>query len=190
MEIRLLQPSDDRARFRSGDVDLDRFLERYAGQNQFRHHVGTTYVAVAPGQVEIDDLPGPLRRKLPSYPLPVLRIARLAVDEAARGQGVGKLLLRFALELPLRLSREFGCVGAMVDTKPSAVGFYENLGFIPIEVLETNPLAERRAARSTQQGTLVGVEATALHQGISRCGNMMTLRCGGWVIRRRVKQPW
>ncbi len=147
MEVRLLRESDDRTGFRSGDVDLDRFLERYAGQNQFRHHVGTTYVAVetgriigyvtvAPGQIEIDDLPGPLRRKLPSYPLPVLRIARLAVDESARGQGVGTLLLRFALELALRLAREFGCVGAMVDAKPGAVTFYETLGFMPLEVLE------------------------------------------------------
>jgi GNAT superfamily N-acetyltransferase len=147
MEIRLLREPDDRTRFRSGDVDLDRFLEQYAGQNQFRHHVGTTYVAVeteriigyvtvAPAQLEIDDLPGPLRRKLPSYPLPVLRIARLAVDESTHGQGVGQLLLRFALELALRLAREFGCVGALVDAKPGAVRFYEALGFMPLEVLE------------------------------------------------------
>ena len=46
MEIRALREEDDRAAFRSGDPDLDRFLHRYAGQNQFRHHVGTTYVAV------------------------------------------------------------------------------------------------------------------------------------------------
>jgi len=147
MEIRLLRESDDRSIFRCGDVDLDRFLLRYAGQNQFRHHVGATYVAaeaerivgyvtVAPGQVEIDDLPAALRRKLPSYPLPVLRIGRLAVDESFRGQGAGKLLLRFALQLAVRLGREFGCVGALVDAKPGAVGFYEGLGFTPLETLE------------------------------------------------------
>jgi hypothetical protein len=38
---RPLAPSDDRAIFRSGDADLDRFFHRYAGQNQFRHHLGT-----------------------------------------------------------------------------------------------------------------------------------------------------
>ena len=38
--------TDDRTRFRSGDADLDRFFQAYAGQNQFRHHIGTTYVAV------------------------------------------------------------------------------------------------------------------------------------------------
>ena len=147
MEIRPLRQSDDRSRFRCGDTDLDRFLQRYAGQNQFRHHVGTTYVAVqaerilgyltvAPGQVEIDDLPAPVRRKLPSYPLPVLRIGRLAVDESVRGQGIGRLLLRFALQLALRLGHEFGCVGVLVDAKPDAVTFYEKLGFMPLEILE------------------------------------------------------
>jgi len=147
MEIRLLREGDDRSRFRSGDIDLDRFLQKYAGQNQFRHHIGTTYVAVqaerilgyltvAPGHVEIDDLPVPLRRKLPSYPLPVLRIGRLAVDESVRGQGVGKLLLRFALQLALRLAREFGCVGVVVDAKTDSVSFYEKLGFMPLEILE------------------------------------------------------
>jgi hypothetical protein len=44
--VRRLEPRDDRTRFRSGNVDLDRFFARYAGQNQFRHHIGTTYVAV------------------------------------------------------------------------------------------------------------------------------------------------
>ena len=147
MEIRLLRESDDRSQFRCGDVELDRFLQKYAGQNQFRHHVGTTYVAVqgetvigyvtvAPGQIEIEDLPASLRRKLPGYPLPVLRIARLAVDASTRGQGLGKLLLRFALDLAVRLAREFGCIGAMVDAKPDAVSFYEKLGFMPLEVLE------------------------------------------------------
>ena len=46
IEVRILKPSDDRTRFRSGNTDLDRFFVRYAGQNQFRHHIGTTYVAV------------------------------------------------------------------------------------------------------------------------------------------------
>ena len=147
MEIRILQASDDRSGFRSGDPDLDRFLQRYAGQNQFRHHLGSTYVAVdqgrilgyatvAPGQLEIDDLPAALRKKLPEYPVPVLRLARLAVDEAARGQGLGKELLRFVLQLATRLAKDYGCTGVLVDAKAEAVAFYGKLGFVPLEVLE------------------------------------------------------
>jgi GNAT superfamily N-acetyltransferase len=155
VEIRILRASDDRSRFRSGDPDLDRFLHRYAGQNQFRHHVGTTYVAidgerifgyatVAPGHVEIDELPGAMRKRLPAYPLPILRLGRLAVDESVRGRGLGRELLRFVLQLALRLADDYGCTGVLVDAKPNAVSFYEKLGFMPLEVVEG--LSEARPA--------------------------------------------
>jgi len=172
MEIRALRESDDRRSFRSGDPDLDRFLLKYAGQNQFRHHIGTTYVAaqagrvvgyatVAPGQLEIDRLPASRKRKLPRYPLPVLRLARLAVDEAMQGQGVGVSLLRFVFQLALRLSDEYGCAGVLVDAKADAVPFYERLGFLALELVEGHgaarpvpaamflPLSDLRAASGT-----------------------------------------
>ncbi len=147
IEIRRLSPSDDRSGFHSGNPDLDRFFKRFAGQNQFRHHIGVSYVAtgsgrilgyvtVAPSQIEIEDLPGTQTKRLPDYPLPVLRLARLAVDESARGQGVGKTLLRFALSLSRQMSREYGCIGVVVDAKPDATGFYRRLGFEPMISVE------------------------------------------------------
>ena len=147
IEIRALREGDDRAQFQSGDPDLDRFFQKFAGQNQFRHYVGVTYVAVeerrvvgfatvAPGHVEIDGLPSAARRKLPRYPLPVLRLARLAVDRSARGEGLGAQLLRFVLDLALRMANDYGCVGVIVDAKPDAVDFYEKYGFIPVEAIE------------------------------------------------------
>jgi hypothetical protein len=45
IRIRRLEPRDDRSGFRSGNINLDRFFQRYAGQNPFRGHIGTTYVA-------------------------------------------------------------------------------------------------------------------------------------------------
>ncbi|HJW93787.1 MAG TPA: GNAT family N-acetyltransferase [Thermoanaerobaculia bacterium] len=147
MEIRSLRESDDRSRFESGDPDLDRFFRQYPGQNQFRHHLGVTYVAVAadtlagfatvaPGQLEIDNLPATVRTKLPRYPIPVLRLARLAVDRSVQGQGVGRQLLRFVLQLALRMSDEFGCAGVIVDAKPGAVAFYAGYGFIATDPVE------------------------------------------------------
>jgi predicted N-acetyltransferase YhbS len=147
MEIRALRESDDRSAFQSGDPDLDRFLRKYAGQNQFRHHIGATYVAVerdrvagyvtvAPGHIEIEDLPVAQRKKLPRYPLPILRLARLAVDESVRGQGLGKQLLRLVLRLALRMAEEFGCIGVVVDAKPGAVTFYRQFGFLALEAVE------------------------------------------------------
>jgi GNAT superfamily N-acetyltransferase len=147
IEIRALHEGDDRTSFRSGDADLDRFFHQFAGQNQFRHHLGVTYVAVqnrsvlayatvAAAHVEIDDLPPAARRKLPRYPLPVLRLARLAVDKSAQGQGVGLQLLRFVLRLALRMADEYGCVGVVVDAKPDAEAFYAKYGFVAIEAVE------------------------------------------------------
>ena len=147
MEIRPLHEGDDRSQFRSGDSDLDRFFHKFAGQNQFRHYLGVTYVAVAdrrifgvatvaPGHVEIDYLPAAARKSLPRYPLPVLRLARLAVYHSAHGRGIGAGLLRFVLQLALRMANDYGCVGVVVDAKPGAFDFYAKYGFVPVEATE------------------------------------------------------
>lgn len=140
IEVRRLAPTDDRSRLRSGNPDLDRFFQRYAAQNQFRHYVGTTYVAVdgatilgfatvAASAIEVDDLPPIRRRRLPRYPLPVLRLARLAVDTSAQRRGVGRALLRFVFQLARAMRDEVGCVGVVVDAKDDARAFYRKLGF-------------------------------------------------------------
>jgi GNAT superfamily N-acetyltransferase len=145
--IRRLEPGDDRDRFRSGHPDLDRFFQRFAGQNQFRHHVGVTYIAVedaailgfvtvSPSEIEIDALPADRRRRLPRYPLPTLRLARLAVAQSAQGRGIGQALLRFALTLARRMADEIGCVGVVVDAKPEAQTFYLRYGFESMSAIE------------------------------------------------------
>jgi predicted N-acetyltransferase YhbS len=147
MEIRALRPSDNRSVFQSGDEALDRFLHRYAGQNQFRHYLGVTYVAVeddrilgfatvAPRHVDADALPERMRRKLPRYPVPMLGLARLAVDRSARSMGIGGHLLRFVLKLASKMADEAGCAGVLVDAKPGAVDFYSKYGFSPFEPVE------------------------------------------------------
>lgn len=144
--IRRLEQTDDRSTFTSGNIDLDRFFQRFAGQNPFRHHIGITYVAtsgdditgfvtVSSGQVVTDTLPARLRKKLPAYPLPVLRIARLAVDKHFQGLGIGRLLLRAILELSLEMRDRTGCIGIVVDAKTEAVGFYSKLGFERLDTI-------------------------------------------------------
>ncbi len=147
IEIRRLRPSDERAGFASGDADLDRFFRQYAAQNQFRHHIGVTYVAlerdaivgyatVAAAHLEIEDVPANMAKRLPCYPLPVLRLARLAVDTTARGKGIGSALLRYVFNLARTLSDLAGCIGIVVDAKPDAVAFYEKLGFTALSLVE------------------------------------------------------
>lgn len=155
MEIRALLESDDRKAFSSGDADLDRFFAKYAGQNQFRHHIGMTYVAVetdvvygfatlSSGHVEIDELPELLAKRLPGYPLPILRLARLAVATNAQGMGVGGALLYAVFRLALAQADVVGCVGVVVDAKPGAVNWYKRFGFIEMQVVEGESAARPR----------------------------------------------
>ena len=145
--VRKLRPDDDRSSFDSGDPDLDRFFIRFAGQNQFKHYVGTTYVAddgglilgfatVSAAQIEIRDLPPAKQGRLPRYPLPVLRLARLAVDSKAQGRGVGLTLLKAVFVLARAMASDFGCIGVVVDAKPKAVAFYERYGFTALDVVQ------------------------------------------------------
>lgn len=141
LEIRRLSRDDDRSGFSCGQPDLDRFFQHYAGQNQFKLHVAVTYVAIGDGRIvgfatvtvgslERKDTPGAkLRRRLPAYPLPVLRLARFGVDTRAQGQGVGRALLRCVLQRALSLRDALGCVGVLVDAKAEAVPFYHGYGF-------------------------------------------------------------
>ena len=145
--VRRLAPSDDRTAFRSGNIDLDRFFARYAGQNQFRHHIGTTYVAVdttgailgfatvAASELTSERLSAAVRKQLPAYPIPILRLARLAVDQRAQGQGIGQALLRTVFTLAHKMAVDMGCVGVVVDAKPDAAGFYRKLGFVELEAM-------------------------------------------------------
>lgn len=144
VEIRPLAREDDRSDFSCGQPDLDRFFEHYAGQNQFKLRLAVTYVATVAGRIagfatvaasSIDRAEVPsarLRKRLPSYPLPVLRLARLAVDTRARGLGLGRALLRHVLLLSIAQRDSLGCIGVVTDAKDEARAFYEALGFVAL----------------------------------------------------------
>jgi predicted N-acetyltransferase YhbS len=154
--VRQLRESDDRTTFRSGHADLDVFFARYAGQNQFKLHIGTTYVAVdesgsivgfltvASCSIEVAGLPKKkLTRRLPSYPIPALRLARMAVDTAKQRAGVGSPLMKALFIVARDQARKTGCAFVVVDAKPGAESYYERYGFevVPIAAgeLEARP---------------------------------------------------
>ena len=66
----------------------------------------------------------------------MLRLARLAVDQTAQGQGLGLHILRFVLRLAVQMANDFGCVGVVVDAKPDAVPFYAKYGFVALDAVE------------------------------------------------------
>lgn len=156
IHIRKLEPSDHRDQFSCGVVELDEFLRRYAGRNQLVHHTGVTHVAiedvsravlgyatVSVAHASRDELPG-LPASTPGYPLPLLRIARLAVDARAAGVGIGSALLLMTFELATDQAERVGCVGIVVDAKREAVGFYERFGFLPITARRGGPQGRPR----------------------------------------------
>ena len=46
IEIRKFEKRDNRKNFRSGEIEIDRFFLKFAGQNQFKHKIGNTYIAI------------------------------------------------------------------------------------------------------------------------------------------------
>jgi ribosomal protein S18 acetylase RimI-like enzyme len=77
-----------------------------------------------------ENLPMKHANRFPNFPLPVARLARLAVDVRYQRQGLGDLLLADALQRCLRLSAEIGMVGVIVDAKDEqARGWYERYEF-------------------------------------------------------------
>lgn len=154
IEVRSLRTTDARGEFRSGHPDLDRFFDRYAGQNQFKHYIGTTYVAVDDGvtvgiatvaacSIEVAEVPRRLARRLPTYPLPALRLARMAVAEDRQRGGIGGLLMKAVFLIARDQARRTGCAFVVVDAEHGARAFYERYGFeaVPIEAgeLEAKP---------------------------------------------------
>ncbi|MBP8811505.1 MAG: GNAT family N-acetyltransferase [Kofleriaceae bacterium] len=141
MKVVALSPSHNRRSFSCGNDQLDEYLRTKASQHQ-RVAANQTYVGVVDdavvGFVTVSvvtmrrEQVGPERRKLPPQPLPVLLLARLGVDKASQSQGRGQTLLKHVFRLARQISAAVGCVGVFVDSKPTAVGWYQKLGFVTL----------------------------------------------------------
>jgi GNAT superfamily N-acetyltransferase len=163
--IEPLGPAHERDRFSSGQASLDDFLRSLVSQYE-RRRLGRTYVAVppaarnivgyytlAPGAVSFASVPARLGRKLPRHPVPVVLLARLAVDEKEQGKGLGQLLLVDAMRRCLALGDRLGVHAIEVNAIDDRAGaFYERFGFIPLADDRRHlylPLATAEAALGT-----------------------------------------
>ena len=90
------------------------------------------YYTLASASLLLADLPNAVGKKLPRYPtVPTVRMGRLAVDQAFKGQGLGCALLADALNRALR--SEIAAYALMVDAKDeTAAAFYRHHGFIAL----------------------------------------------------------
>jgi GNAT superfamily N-acetyltransferase len=143
--IERLTKAHVRAGFRCGKPSLDEFLQALVSQYEKRN-LGRTYVAMraeekrvygyytlASGSLPFQNLPQKAARKLPKHPVPVVLLARLAVDQTVQGCGLGEALLVHALEQCLQLAEKLGIHGIEVDAiDGSAAAFYAKYGFTPL----------------------------------------------------------
>ena len=126
--------------FDCGVEELNIYFHRYALKNDSLG-IGKTFVAassdnsiagyftLSTAQIAFEEIPALPTKKYPRYPLPAIRISRLAVEKEYQGKGFGSLLLKQAFIKILNAAEIAGICLILVDAKESAVPFYEHFGF-------------------------------------------------------------
>lgn len=140
--VEKLRPDHPIEGFDCGREELNRYLLRYAWANQqagaaqtYLGLVGDSvigYHTLAVGQVSREEAPERLTKGLAKHPVPVMLLARLAVDRHWHGQGVGKALLKDAMQRTLQAADIAGIRAFAVHAKDEeAKRFYQKFDFIP-----------------------------------------------------------
>lgn len=140
--IQKLQRTHNVEDFDCGREALNRFLIRYALQNQ-QAGASQTYVALrgdeiigfytlVVGQVEYSDAPERLTKGLARHPVPIMLLARLATALAWQRKGIGSGLLKDAMLRTLQAADIAGIRAFAVHAKDDqARAFYERFDLIP-----------------------------------------------------------
>jgi predicted GNAT family N-acyltransferase len=150
MEWIICSIEDNRAirdNFDCGIPELNEYLQKYAKQNHKKGMAKTWvaipksgegevvgYYSISMAELKRESLPTQLTKGLPRYPIPVMRIGKLAVTQAMQGKRLGEILLVDAFAKLIQLSADIGVFGVTVDAlNESAKAFYRKYGFIPLE---------------------------------------------------------
>jgi GNAT superfamily N-acetyltransferase len=143
LRIEKLQRNHIVDEFDCGNEALNRFLVRYAFQNQ-QAEASQTYIAIAGetvvgyytlvvGQVEYAAASARLVKGLARHPVPIMLLARLAIATSWQGKGLGAGLLKDAMQRTLQAANIAGIRAFAVHAKDNtARAFYEHFGFSPL----------------------------------------------------------
>ncbi len=133
----------DRSGFACGEPTLDAYLRQQAAQHH-RDGISSTHVllddaeparilgyySLAAAQLLLTDLQEADRKRLPNYPVPAIRMGRLAVSASEQGKGHGDYLLAHAVARCLGLREQLGVRVLLVDAlHEQAARFYRVYGF-------------------------------------------------------------
>ena len=145
--IRRLEEHDVVENFECGDDALNNYLKRHAWANQAKNSIGVSYAAfdedaprtvlgyftLAMASAPRNAFPKKHIRGLPLYELPLILLARLAVDRRFAGRRLGHELISEALRLSLRVADEVGCRCIITDAYRDRINWYARYGFVPVE---------------------------------------------------------
>jgi GNAT superfamily N-acetyltransferase len=127
--------------FKSGKHSLDLFIRRHALRNQEAgssqtyvvHRSGPVvgYYSLTVASVDQQDCPPAITDEMPpGYPIPVILLARLAVDRREQGRGLGGALLKDAFYRIASAAEIVGARAVLVHAIDSeAKSFYERFNF-------------------------------------------------------------
>ena len=136
----LLAKQHELAGFDCGKVPLNDFLIKYALQNQASGGARTYvlargnrvigYYSLAPASIMPEDAPARVMKGQGRYPVPVVLMARFALDLKEQGKGYGKTLFRDALRRALAGAEAIGGRAFLVHAKDdSARQWYQGFDF-------------------------------------------------------------
>ncbi len=141
MNLKTIHDVDDKIlkSFTCGNHDLDSFLRKYARDND-QNGYGKTFLledkdeivgffTLCSSSIKFEEFPVNNSQHLPRYPIPCIKIARLAVCKSKQGKGYGRELLKQAFLRILNASTTVGVRFVIVDAKESSASFYEKYGF-------------------------------------------------------------
>ena len=98
------------------------------------------YYALAAGSLAHDAVPPRITKGIGRYPVPVVILTRLGVDNSEQGRGLGSALVRDALLQTASIAERFGVRALLVHAESGrAAAFYVRLG-IGFESSPTDPL--------------------------------------------------
>ena len=140
-KVQAISESQDVSRFDCGDHEsLNDWLKRFALANE-RNESARTYVvhrnslvvgyySISAGSVSVEEAPARISKGPARHAIPVILLARLAVDKHEKGAGLGKALLKDALA---RIAQAADIVGARAvlihAIDPQARTFYKHFDF-------------------------------------------------------------
>ena len=118
------------------------------------------YFTLAMASVPRQAFPKQYVRGLPPYDLPLILLARLAVDKRFSGRGLGHALISEAFKTVLRVADDVGCRCVITDAYRDKAGWCARYGFIPVEGAEQDGpqkmfLDVRTIRAALQQGKTV-----------------------------------